>query len=232
VFNNLIESQAKRKNTLGQTVTSVVIHAVLILAAVKATQGIAEAAEDKPLDTTVVFLKAPEPTPPPTPPPPQDVVVSANPPPKGFQTVVAPTDIPKDIPPVNLNEKAFDPRDFSGKGVEGGIAAGVVGGTGKVDLGAVVTSAEADEQPSIISAGPKVVPPGMAGVPARVTFQFIIDTTGHAESNSFKLLNATNQIFVESAKQMLLKSVFKPGRLAGRPVRTQVNQGVSFSAGG
>jgi protein TonB len=232
VFDNLIESKQKRQRRFGQTMFSLAVHAVLIFLAVKATQVTASVIEGPKVDTALSFLRPPEPPPPPPPPPPEDVIVSANPPPKGFQTVVAVADIPKDIPPVNLNEKAFDPRDFSGKGVEGGIASGVVGGTGKVDLGAVVTSAEADEQPSIISAGPKVVPPGMAGVPARVTFQFIIDTTGHAESNSFKLLNATNQIFVESAKQMLLKSVFKPGRLAGRPVRTQVNQGVSFSAGG
>ena len=65
MFDNLIESQAKRKSSLGQTITSVIVHAVLILAAVKATQGIAEAAEEKPIDTTVVFLKPPAETPPP-----------------------------------------------------------------------------------------------------------------------------------------------------------------------
>lgn len=232
MFDNLIESKQKKQRKFGQTVFSLAVHAVLIFLAVKATQVVATKEEGPKADTTVSFLKPPAPPPEPPPPPPEEVIVSANPPPKGFQTVVAVADIPKDIPPVNLNEKAFNPNDFTGKGVEGGIATGVVGGTGPVDLNTVVTSAEADEQPSLISAGPKVVPPGMAGVPGRVTFQFIIDTTGHAEPNSFKLLNATNQIFVESAKQMLLKSVFKPGRLAGHPVRTQVNQGVSFNTGG
>lgn len=232
MFDNLIESKQKRQRKFGQTLFSLAVHAVLIFLAVKATQVVATAEAKPEIDTTMSFLKPPAPPPEPPPPPPEDVIVSANPPPKGFQTVVAVADIPKDIPPVDLNQKAFNPSDFTGKGVEGGIATGVVGGTGPVDLNNVVTSAEADEQPSLISAGPKVVPPGMAGVPGRVTFQFIIDTTGHAEANSFKLLNATNQIFVESAKQMLLKSVFKPGRLAGRPVRTQVNQGVSFNSGG
>ncbi len=209
MFDNLIESQQKRQRRFGQTLFSLAVHAVLIFLAVKATQMTAEVIATPTVDTSLSFLKPPEPPPEPPPPPPEDVIVSANPPPKGFQTVVAVADIPKDIPPVNLNEKAFDPRDFTGKGVEGGIAAGVAGGTGPVDLGSVVT-----------------------GVPARVQFQFIIDTTGHAESNSFKLMNATNQLFVESAKSMLLKSVFKPGRLAGHPVRTQVIQSVSFSAGG
>jgi TonB family protein len=231
VFNNLIESQAKRKNTLGQTVTSVVIHAVLILAAVKATQGIAEAAEDKPLDTTVVFLKAPEPTPPPTPPPPQDVVVSANPPPKGFQTVVAPTDIPKDIPPVNLNQKAFDPRDFTGKGVEGGISTGIVGGTGPVDVGSVVvTSAEADEPPRMITPGPQRTPSGFEGVPGKVVIQFIVDTLGRAEPASVKVTSSTNKLFEDPAKEVITKAVFKPGRNGGHAVRVLVQQPVVFGA--
>ena len=81
----------------------------------------------------MVFLKPPPPPPPPPPEaPPPDAIVTANPPPQGFQTVIPPTDIPKEIPPVDLNQK-FNAADFSGKGVEGGVAAGVVGGTGPVD---------------------------------------------------------------------------------------------------
>lgn len=233
MFDNLIESKQKRQRSFGQTLFSLAIHAVLIFLAVKATQVTADAIAEPKVDTTISFLKPPEPEPEPPPPPPEDVIVSANPPPKGFQTVVAVADIPKDIPPVDLNQKPFDPRDFSGKGVEGGISTGVIGGTGPVDVGSVVvSSAEAEEQPQLVSAGPKVVPPGMAGVPGRVSFTFIIDTTGHAEPNSFQLNSATNQVFVEPAKQMFLKSVYKPGRLQGKPVRVKVTQGVTFSAGG
>ena len=132
MFENLIESKQKHQRTAGQTALSVVLHALVIFGAVKATQGVAESVRNRPVDTTMVFLKPPEPTKPPPEQPPPDVIVAANPPPKGFQTVVAPTDIPKDIPPIDLNEKPFDPRDFTGKGVEGGIGTGIVGGTGPV----------------------------------------------------------------------------------------------------
>ena len=108
------------------------MHAAVIFAAVKVTTGAAEGIKKIVADTTMVFLKPPPPPPPPPDQPPPDVIVSQNPPPKGFQTVVAPTDIPKDIPPIDLDEKPFDPKDFTGKGVEGGIAAGIVGGTGPV----------------------------------------------------------------------------------------------------
>lgn len=232
MFDNLIESKQKKQRRFGQTMFSLAVHAVLIFLAIKATQVVATAEAKPEVDTTMSFLKPPEPPPEPPPPPPEEVIVSANPPPKGFQTVVAVADIPKDIPPVNLNEKAFNPNDFTGKGVEGGIATGIVGGTGPVDLNTVVTSAEADEPPRIISQGPKVVPPGMNGVPGKVTFTFVIDTLGHPEPNSFELVNATNQVFVESAKQTFLKSVYKPGRLAGHAVRIKVQQSLSFQPGG
>lgn len=231
MFDNLIESKQKKQRRMGQTLFSLAVHALLIFLAVKATQVVATADAGPKVDTTLTFLKPPAPEPEPPPPPPEDVVVSANPPPKGFQTIVAVADIPKDIPPVDLNQKAFNPNDFSGKGVEGGISTGIVGGTGPVDVGNVVTSAEADEQPSLISAGPKTVPPGMEGVPARVQFTFIIDTLGHPERNSFQLVNATNQLFVEPARQMFIKNVYKPGRLGGHPVRVKVQQGVSFGVG-
>ena len=229
MFENLIESKQKSQRTLGQTVLSVVLHVLIIVAAVKATQGVAETIKNRPVDTTMVFLKPPEPPKPPPDQPPPDVVVAANPPPKGFQTVIAPTDIPKDIPPIDLNQKPFDPKDFTGKGIEGGVATGVVGGSGPVDVGAVVTSAEADEPPTMISAGPQRVPPGMEGVPAQVVFQFIVDTLGRAEPASVKVISSTNKIFEAPAKETILKSVFKPGRNGGRAVRVLVQQRVTFT---
>ena len=121
MFENLVESNRKRQNTLGQQVVSLALHGVLVVGAIKATQGAAEVVKDIVIDTTMVFLKPPETPPPPVQPPPENVVVSANPPPQGFQIITPPDNIPTEIPPVNLNER-FDPRDFTGKGVEGGIA--------------------------------------------------------------------------------------------------------------
>ena len=101
---------------MGQTVLSVVLHGLIVFGAVKATQGVAETIKNRPVDTTMVFLKPPEPPKPPPEQPPPDVVVAANPPPKGFQTVVAPTDIPKDIPPVDLDQEAVRPAGLHRQG--------------------------------------------------------------------------------------------------------------------
>ena len=232
MFENLIESKQKGTRTIGQSVLSVLVHGGLIFGAVKATQGVAETINNRPIDTTMVFLKPPPPPPPPPDQPPPDVVVAANPPPKGFQTVVAPTDIPKDIPPIDLNEKPFDPKDFTGKGVEGGIAAGVVGGTGPV-TGEVFLEAQLDDPVQPISIPTPRYPPVLqsAGIAGAVDLQYVVDTTGHAEPNSFKVLKTTHPAFAEPAKEAIAKGVFKPAKFKGQAVRQLVQQRISFKVG-
>ena len=231
MFENLLESKAKKQRTFGQTLMSVGLHGLIIFGAVKATQSAAESVKDKPIDTTMVFLKPPE-APPPPPPPPE--VVVTNPPPKGFQTVVAPTDIPKDIPPIDLKQKAFDPKDFTGKGIEGGVSTGVVGGTGPVDVKAeVFTEAELDDPVSPISIPTPRYPPVLqsAGIAGSVDVQYIVDTTGHAEPASFKVLKSTHQAFEEPAREAIMKAVFKPAKFRGKVVRQLVQQRISFKIG-
>jgi protein TonB len=232
VFENLIESKQKGTRSLGQTVLSVLVHGAIIFGAVRATQGVAETMKNRPIDTTMVFLKPPPPPPPPPDQPPPDVIVAANPPPKGFQTVVAPTDIPKDIPPIDLNEKPFDPKDFTGKGVEGGIAAGVVGGTGPV-TGEVFLEAQLDDPVQPISIPTPRYPPVLqsAGIAGSVDLQYVVDTTGHAEPNSFKVMKTTHPAFVDPAEEAIRKGVFKPAKFKGVPVRQLVQQRISFKSG-
>ena len=228
MFENLIESKPRSPKTLGQTVLSLLLHGLVIFGAVKATQGVAETIKNRPVDTTMVFLKPPEPPKPPPEQPPPDVIVAANPPPKGFQTVVAPTDIPKDIPPVDLNQKPFDPRDFTGKGVEGGVGRGIEGGTGPISD--VFLEAQLDDPVQVISQPQPRYPPVLAsaGITGRVEMQFIVDTTGHVEPPSFKLLKTSHPAFGEPAREAILKSLIKPARFKGRPVRQLVQQAVAF----
>ncbi|MGN6391845.1 MAG: hypothetical protein ACTHM9_06325, partial [Gemmatimonadales bacterium] len=59
MFENLIESKQKGQRTIGQTVMSLLVHGAIIFGAVKATQGVAESIKNRPVDTTMVFLKPP-----------------------------------------------------------------------------------------------------------------------------------------------------------------------------
>ena len=117
--------------------TSALSHAVVLALAIGATRSAIDAARIAPPDDEVLLFvpRAPEPPPPPEPAvKPATVVNLADPPPQGFQTVPPVTEIPTVIPPVDLNQRAFDPRDFTGRGIEGGVADGVVGGTGPVRM--------------------------------------------------------------------------------------------------
>src|SRR5215212_748119 len=132
MFNNLLESKAKKQRSFGGTVFSVILHTGIIAGAVYATAH-ATIENEKPKEEKVEFvdMKKDEPPPPknePPPPPPPDVAV-APPPPKGFQVLTAPVEIPDVIPQVDLSKKVTDEADFSGKGVAGGVGKGVVGGT-------------------------------------------------------------------------------------------------------
>src|SRR3546814_20030125 len=71
-----------------------------------------------------------------------DLQVFAPPPPQGFQVLTAPVKIPDMIPEIDLTKKLTNEADFSGKGVAGGIAAGVVGGTAPVNQNQTYRSEE------------------------------------------------------------------------------------------
>ncbi len=235
MFENLIESKPVKQRSIGQTIVSVAVHVGLVLLAIKATQGAAEAVQqlnERPIEFVVN-------TPPPPPPPPQeippDAVVTANPPPQGFQTIVPPRDLPTEIPPVDLNQK-FDARDFSGRGVAGGVAAGVVGGTGPVITDAVVagetyTSDEVDEQVRRIGGPEPRYPEVMrtAGIDGVVQVRFVVGTNGRAEPNSIQVVSSTNKAFEQAAIDVIRQSRFSPAMMRGSPVRQLVQQTVRFS---
>ena len=234
MFNNLLESKPKKEKRGGGTVTSVVVHSILVGLAVYATAN-AAIRNEKPKQEKIDFVETPkdEPPPPkeePPPPPPPDVVV-APPPPKGFQVLTAPVEIPDVIPDIDLSKKVTDEADFSGKGVAGGVAKGKEGG-------AVVQSDqpyfEFQVEKPVVPAPGSISPryPDMlrqAGVEGEVLAQFVVDTTGKAEAGSLKILKSSHDMFVQSVKNALPQMKFIPAEVGGRKVKQLVQQPFSFS---
>lgn len=222
MFNHLIESnrQSNKKGAFGLGFVSLVGHSLVVLGAVVATLTAGEQTEQT-VDTAMVFLnqqeeqKKPEETPP---------IVDV-PQLKGFQTVVAPTDIPTNIPPINL-EQQFDPKDYSGTGVEGGIGTGIVPSSDQVFMESVV-----EERPELLTRPPLQYPDLLrqAGVQGRVLVQAIIDTLGRAEPASVKVIQSPNPGFDQPAKNLVLKSLFRPARVHGRAVRVLINLPIDFT---
>jgi protein TonB len=230
VFDNLIESKPKKVKSGQQMVISMVFHTLLVAGAVWATQGAAETVQRILADTSMIFIEPPKDTPPPPDQPPPEAVVSANPPPQGFQTVLPPDIIPQEIPPVDLNQR-FDAKDFTGRGVEGGIATGIVGGTGPVDNAQVFMEGQVDDVPTVMTQGPQRFPAALAstGIGGRVVLEFVIDTTGHVDQGSYKIISTPHPAFANAAKEMLSKTVFRPGRMRGQPVNVMVRQAINFN---
>ena len=235
MFDNLIESKAKKPKRGGGFMASFVIHSVVISAAVYATYSVGNALE-KPKAEKVEFVtvKKDEPPPPkeePKPPPP-DVVMKA-PPPKGFQVLTAPIKIPDVLPDIDLSKKVTNEEDFTGKGVAGGIAKGVVGGTAPpINDNQTYFEFQVEKQVQPMSGNAPPRYPDMlrsANVEGEVLAQFVVDTTGRADMKEFKILKSTHDLFTNAVKVALPNMKFYPAEVGGKKVKQLVQMPFQFS---
>jgi len=234
MFDNLIESKASKQKRAGGTMISFIVHAVLITAAVLGTLHASQAME-KPKAEKVEFVTVKKDEPPPpkdVPKPPPDVVMKA-PPPKGFQVLTAPIKIPDVLPDIDLSKKVTNEEDFTGKGVAGGVAKGVVGGTPQpVNDNQTYFEFQVEKQVSPYpgNAGPRY--PDMlrsANVEGEVLAQFVVDTTGRADMSTFKVLKSTHDLFTNAVKATLPNMKFYPAEVGGKKVKQLVQMPFQFS---
>jgi periplasmic protein TonB len=234
MFDQLIETKAAKQKRSGGTIISIVLHAILITAAVILTKKTADALE-KPKEEKVVLAetkKEPEPEKPKEQPKNEPPPVAQAAPPKGFQVPVPPLDIPDVIPDVDLSKKATDEADFSGKGVQGGVAKGVEGGTGPVITDQPYFDFQVEKAAAAIPGSGSPAYPEMlksSGVEGEALVQFIVDTTGRAELSSFKVLRASHDAFGQAVKAALPRMRFLPAEIGGRKVRMLVQQPFAFA---
>ncbi|MEO7084607.1 MAG: TonB family protein [Gemmatimonadaceae bacterium] len=234
MFDNLIESSAKKQKRGGGTVASAIIHAVVISAAVYATAHASQELE-KPKAEKVEFVTVKKDEPPPPkdqPKPPPDVVMKA-PPPKGFQVLTAPIKIPDVLPDIDLSKKVTNEEDFTGKGQAGGIAKGVVGGTAApVNSDQTFFEFQVEKQVAPFPGNSAPRYPDMlrsANVEGEVLAQFTVDTTGRAEMSTFKVLKSTHDLFTNAVRASLPNMKFYPAEVGGRKVKQLVQMPFQFS---
>jgi len=142
------------------------------------------------------------------------------------QTFALPTpDVPAGIPPVSLGP-ALDlsalRRFTAGIGAPGG---------GDPGTGAeVLLAAEVDEPAAAIRQPSPRYPPVLqqAGIEGKVLLEFIIDSTGHVEPASVRAIDRSGPGFDATAREVIQKSLFRPARVRGRPVRQRTLQSIVF----
>lgn len=230
MFNQLLESKAKKQKMAGGTVFSIVFHTVLIGAAVYATAR-AGVKDEKAKAEKIQFveMKKEPPKVPDKPPPPKEVVVKP-PPPKGFQVLRAPVKIDIKIPEIDLSKAITNENDFSGKGVKGGTGNGVVGGIANTNQ--TYFEFQVEKPAESMPDNPKPKYPSVlesSGIAGEVQAQFVVRSDGKADMDTFKVLKSTNELFTQSVKNVLPRMRFSPAQIGGKPVNQLVQQAFQFA---
>ena len=221
MFDVLMGSRLRPRVRPGQGFLVAVLHGAMVAGVVRGVAVPPVNAPDPRVDTTVFVVEPP--VFPPSPPVfGEEAMVSTTP----FETLPVPLAMPDDLPPLTIGP-ALDPERIRRAlaGETAGSPAGLPGlaertaGAGEVDV-----PAAAIHQPS-----PRYPPAlRLAGIEGRVLVEFIIDSTGHLEPGSSKVLESSHRGFEAAALETLERSLFRPARIAGRPVRQRTLQAVAF----
>jgi periplasmic protein TonB len=263
----LLESKPdKKKRSVGGTALSIGLHFLILFLAIFATAraGVRKVRENREEKVRFVAVKKDEPPPPPkvepkkeppkpkeapkpkvkVPEPPRVVQapkVETPAPPKGFKVLETPVNIPTNLPKIDLSKAITNEADFSGKGIAGGTANGVKGGTGKEgDTGKEAGVKEADHGPYMEFQVEKPVqkiggeapeyPASLrdSGIEGQVLAQFVVNESGRYESGTLKILNSSNPAFTAAVKDALPRMRFSAAQIGGKKVQQLVQMPFQF----
>jgi protein TonB len=258
----LLESKKtdKKGRSAGGTIFSIILHSLIVFLAVFATARAGTRKPEKVKSENLRFVEVKKPDPPPepkkeVPPPPKkapkpkapepkvvqvqlpkDVPLAA---PKGFKVLPPPVNVPTNIPTVDLSKALTNENDFSGKGVAGGTANGVKGGTGSEgDTGKEAGAADhgpymefqVEKAVEKIGGDSPEYPAGLkdSGVEGQVLAQFVVNENGRYEAGTLKILNSSNPGFTAAVKDALPRMKFSAAQIGGRKVQQLVQMPFQF----
>ncbi len=258
----LLESQPEKKQRFaGTTLFSIALHFGLIFLAVFATAraGVKKVNKDREEKVNFVAVKK-EPPPPEVkkePPPPQEKpkpkaakvetprLPKAVPvaPPQGFQVVPPVVSIPTALPSIDLSRATTNENDFTGKGVAGGTATGVEGGTGKAgdtgkDAGVSHDTPYMDFQVEkvvkLVGGASPEYPERLkeSRITGQVIAQFVVGENGRYQPGTLKILESSNEAFTEAVKRALPGMRFSAAQIGGQKVKQLVQMPFQFTIKG
>ena len=228
----LVESAADPTRRRWPMVISTAIHAALISGAVAATL-VPKAERQRDADVPVVTLAM---LPPPAPTLASDA--AGRRPAKGFQVLAAPREVPHTIDAATLPATRLRSEDFSGRGILGGLADGIVASrvaSAGTSIGDAIDASLADQPPYLLpdQIGPSYPEELRADAPdGLVVVRFIVDTLGRAETPSLRVLQSTDPLFALSVQTALERLRYAPARFGGRRIRVRVEQRFEFHLAG
>jgi periplasmic protein TonB len=233
MLNVLLESKPPRTRRVGGTVTSTLLHAGVIAGAIALTMPKPGRATDGPKEVSPPIFIAIRPTPDAPPPVLQHRRHDAN------QSVASPAPGPV----LKFNEHTLpvvsqiDPSsvittapDTFGNGIETTGPIGSAPGLG--GPGGVVEERFVERSPRLLGTPVQPTFPTslrQSGRAGKVLVQFVVDTTGRAEMDGFKVMETSDPLFAESVRNVLPRYRFSPGEGGGRRVRTLVQLPFDFT---
>jgi protein TonB len=230
---NLIESERASHRSLGGTFISIALHASLITLAVYATAKAGEVGVKVPSDTVTVFYppQPKEPAPqhghPAHPNAPSSPALPREP-------VSSPmVEIPDHLPPIDSPVSTTPTEDLFVDSVVHGSGKGETGALTGSDSGEPMLASQVDKPAVARTGNPNPEYPApleSSRVEGSVLVQFVVDTLGHADMQSFKVLEASNEKFVGSIENALPRWRFYPAEARGRKVNQIVQLPLRFVA--
>jgi protein TonB len=224
MFDKLLSSSTKREVAPVRGLMVAAVHGLVIAGAVRATTPPPPAPPAPRIDTMVFVTETPRAIPavPSAPSSPGSAPVEL----RLLDLPRAPIDMPTTLPAIDPGP-AVDPDRLRRI-----LSAGGPGPTrgDSTRLGGVLAQAEVDQPAEAVHQPKPRYPPMLqqAGIEGRVLVEFIIDTLGHIEPASLRVLESSNAGFEAAASETLRRSVFRPARVQGRPVRQRTIQAVGF----
>lgn len=225
-----LESSGRHSRSVRGALPSIAVHAAIILVAVHATAH-AALPHDAPDPPTVIHYVRTDPAPPiQRPTTVRPTAQGATPVTDAGRPLVPPIAIPDHITPVSIDAGTppINPTDF-GRGVTPSISLGA--GTGPGRGSAPFAVADVDRQVAPLGGPPMPAYPEAlrsSGVRGSVAAEFVVDTTGHVEPASFRVLSAENDLFSAAVRTAVLRTRFRPAEAGGRHVRQLVQESFSF----
>jgi len=221
MFDVLMGSRLRPRVQPGQGFLVAVLHGAIVAGVVRGVTVPVATAPAPLVDTTVFVVEAPQ-LPSSAPVQSEGETVAA----PGFEIPPAPIGVPTDLPPLRLGP-ALDPERLRralasgppGRAVGPPAPAERIAGVSEVDIPAAALHQPSPRYPPALQ---------LAGIEGRVLVEFIIDTTGHLEPGSAKVLASTHRGFEPAALETLERSLFRPARIAGRAVRQRNLQAIGF----
>jgi protein TonB len=234
MLTTLIESKRTRSRNRGATAVSVIAHAlVIILVAAVTAHASDRTPADQPKVPDVIYVETPHQVQPEqhesapslteTPSQPEIPLLP-------YPIVEVPKTIPTGIPPVNPSLPPIAPGQFT-IGSRSNIENTGTGPSTSRGGSGTFSAWEVEKAVVPLSGNPKPAYPSMlqsAHVDGEVLAQFVVDTTGRVDMSTFRAIQATDQLFVQSVRRALAEWKFLPAEVEGVKVRQLVQMPLTF----